>query len=108
VHLPRPEGADEAFPLQGLLLRIHGVGDVDRDDEGEVHLGLGGGGERRDKERRCRYNEQGPTRASQHPDSPSEHRQCGSFSVRCKADVARRYAAPIIAPADAASLRAGM
>ena len=37
------EGLGEAFPLQGLLLRVHGEGDVDGDDEGEVDLRLGRG-----------------------------------------------------------------
>ena len=35
------EGLGEAFPLEGLLVRIHGKGDVDGHDEGEVDLGLG-------------------------------------------------------------------
>ena len=37
----RAEGLGEALPLQGLLVRVHGEGDVDGDDEGEVDLRLG-------------------------------------------------------------------
>jgi hypothetical protein len=34
------EGLGEAFPLQGLLVRIHGKGDIHRDHESEVDLGF--------------------------------------------------------------------
>ena len=41
VHQRRPERLGEALALQRLLLGIHRVGDVDREHEREIDLGLG-------------------------------------------------------------------
>ena len=43
VDLGRAEGIGEALPLQRELVHVHRVGDVDRDHEGEVDLGIGAG-----------------------------------------------------------------
>ena len=55
VDLRGAEGLGEAFPLQRELVHVHRVGDVDRDHEGEVDLGVGAGRRSgRDGEQRAR------------------------------------------------------
>ena len=57
VDLGRAEGIGEALPLQRELVHVHRVGDVDRDHEGEVDLGIGAGrrsGRDREQDREAR------------------------------------------------------
>jgi len=43
MHERRAKGIDEPLPLQFLLLRVHGAGDIHRQNKREIDLGFGSG-----------------------------------------------------------------
>jgi hypothetical protein len=82
---------------QRLLLRVHGVGDVDRDHQREVDLGGGAGRQEAEAGARETDNERLEPITPGHRDPPAESSgrvECASFGPRCKRDGRGRKSGP--------------